>query len=160
MRGENKARWDQTYFLAVQEDVIARADFGVDAVLAVNGARDQIQIVLAVVAFTWGEECAVEIVAVVVDGAAAAVSSCEADAGGFELTNVRLREGILMSSDNNARVIQPQHENVMVAEVVVLIDPVFEREVGEDIVGLRNENGLSDRLIFLWSRSLRGIGIG
>lgn len=133
----------------MQQNVIACRDFGVDAVLAVDGPRDQIQIVLSVIALSWGKERAVQVVAVVVDGAASAVAPCEFDSSRLQLAHVRLVEGILVAPDDHTRIIQPQHENVMVAKVVVLVDPVLEGEVGEDIVGLRDEHRFANRLLVL-----------
>jgi hypothetical protein len=137
----------ETHFLAMQENVIARADYRVDAVLAINCSRQKIQIVLAVVAIAGREECTIEIVAVVIDGATAAVASGELNAGRFELTDVRFGEGILMATNDDARIVQPQHQNVVIAEIVVLVDPVLEGEVRENVIRLRNENRFSNRLI-------------
>lgn len=137
----------------MQQNVIALGDFRVDSVLAVDGSCDEVQVVLAVVAFAGREEAAVQVVTVVIDGAAAAVSPCKLNASGCELTHIRLVERILMTANHHARVVQPQHENVMIAEVIVLVDPILESEVGEDVIGLTNEDRLADRLALLCCRS-------
>lgn len=113
------------YFLAMKQNVIAWRDFRVDAVLAVDGPRYEIEIVLAVVAFARREERAVEVVAVVENRPAAAVPPRQLNARRLQLTHVGLAERILVAPDDHARIVQPQHENVMVAKVVVLVNPIF-----------------------------------
>lgn len=120
----------------MQCDIVARRDLRVDAIFAINRPGEQAQVVLSIVAFAWREECAVEIVAIVKDGAAATIPSRELNAGRLQLTHIRLSEWILMSSDHHARIVDPQHENVMTSKVIVLVDPIFECEIGEDVVGL------------------------
>lgn len=135
-------------FFAVQENIVARRDFSVNSIFSIDRSRDQIQVVLAVVAFAGREEGAIKIVAIVINGPAAAVSPRQLNASVLKLSNVCFVERILMSPDNHARVVQPQHENVMISKVVVFINPIFESKVRENIVGLRDKNRLADGIIF------------
>lgn len=109
-RGPHKSMYvNETHFLSMQCDIVARRDLRVDAVFAINRPSEQAQVVLSIVAFAWREECAVEIVAIVKDGAAAAIPPREFNAGRLQLTHIRLSEWILMSSDHHAWIVDPQH---------------------------------------------------
>lgn len=54
-----------------------------------------------------------------------------------------------MAAYDHARVVDPQHENVMLFKVVVAIDPVLQRQIREHVVALRYEDRLLDRR-FRW----------
>lgn len=70
------AKWNCVYLFALQQNVIAWRDFSIDSVLSVYCSRDQVQIVFAVIALTWCEEGAVEVVSIVINGSSAAISPC------------------------------------------------------------------------------------
>lgn len=124
----------KTHFLSMQSDVVAWRDLRIDAIFPVNRSGEQAQVVLSIVAFAWRKECAIEIVAIVKHRSTAAVASRKLNTGRFQLTHVRLVEWILMTTDDDARIVDPKHENVMIAKVIVLVDPVFECEIGEDVI--------------------------
>lgn len=118
----------------MQQDVIARRDFRINSIFSVDGPRYQAEVVLSVVSFARCEERAIEIIAIVIDGPAAAVSPGEGDSSGLQLADVAFAERVLVASDHDARIVQPQHHDMVVAEVVVLVDPVLESEVREDVI--------------------------
>ena len=60
-----------------------------------------------------GEEGAVEVAQVVIDGSAAAVATGEVDGVASEEGNVGLEPGILVAADNNAGGVAPQQEEVL-----------------------------------------------
>lgn len=81
-----------------------------------------------------------------VDRAATAVASGQDDALARQLAHVgHLREGILVAAHDHARVVDPQHEDVVLGKVVVAVDPVLQRQIREHVVALRDEDGLLDR---------------
>lgn len=45
-----------------------------------------------------------------------------------------------MPADDDAGVVSPKQQQVAVVEVVVSVDPVFQGQIGEDVVGLRDED--------------------
>lgn len=138
----------------MQQNVVARRDLRINPVFSVDGSSYQAQIVLSVVSLARREERAIEIIAIVIDGAAAAVSACECNSSALQLTDVALAERVLMASDHDARIVQPQHHDMVVAEVVVLVDPVLESEVREDVVRLADKHGLSDGVFVVEFRRL------
>ena len=139
----------------MQQNVIARWYFSIDAIFSIDRPGYQIEIVLSVISFTRGKEGAIEIIAIMIDGAATAVSPCKFNASCCQLTNVAFTKRILMTSNDDAGIVQPQHQHVMISKVVVLIDPIFECQVCEDIVGLRDEDWFPNRLTFLSTLSSR-----
>lgn len=134
----------RTYFFSMQQNIIARRDLRVNSVLSVDGSRYQAEVVLSVVSLARRKECAIEIIAIVINGPAAAVSAGEGDSFALQLTNVAFTERVLVASDHDARIVQPQHHDMVIAEVVVLVDPVLESEVREDVIRLADEHGLAD----------------
>lgn len=130
------------HLFAEQRDVVAFRNLRRNAVLAEQSPRDDVQIVLAIVALARRKERAVQVAAIVVDGAAAAVASRQRHAGTAQLRHVRLAERILVATDDDARIVGPQHQHVMGAQIVVLVDPVLQCQIGENVVRLRDEHRL------------------
>lgn len=62
-----------------------------------------------------------------VDGAAATVASGQFDAGFLQFRYIRLQEWILMASDHNARIVWPEHQHMMIGEIEIAIEPIFQR---------------------------------
>lgn len=113
------------YLLAAQQDVITVGDVRLDAPLAEQGARYQIQIVPPVIAFARRKERAVQISRIVVHRSAATVSARNRDALVHQPTDIGLGKRILVAPDHDARVVDPQHQDVVFREIVVPVDPVL-----------------------------------
>ena len=80
-----------------------------------------------------------------VDGAAAAVATSQRDAVVLDRGYVALLPGILMTANYHAGLVAPEQQHVVLAEVVVAIEPVLESEVRVNVGRLRDE----DRLLYL-----------
>uniref|UniRef100_A0A8D8QKA6 Uncharacterized protein n=1 Tax=Cacopsylla melanoneura TaxID=428564 RepID=A0A8D8QKA6_9HEMI len=62
-----------------------------------------------------------------------------------------------MAANHHTRVVSPQQHNVMISEVKVLVQPILQRQIGEDVAGLGDE----DRLLnFGLIHVNRGAGLG
>ena len=98
---------------------------------------DYLQVPLAVVIAFAREESAVEVSAVVVDGAAAAASARHADAGAPRPLHVALRPRVLVPSDHHTRAVRPQQQGAVVLRSS-RVQPILERQVGVDVAGRRH----------------------
>lgn len=133
------------YLLAQQRDIVPLRDLRIDAILSEQCPRDDVQIVAPIVPLTGRKEGAIQIATIVIDRSTARVPASQRNARPAQLRYVRLAKRILMATDHDARIVGPQHQHMMVLHIVVIVDPVFQRQIGEHIVRLRYEHRLLDR---------------
>lgn len=119
-------------------------DGRVDSELSKESPHDQIQIILSVVVLFGREERQIKIASVVEDGSSSAVTTSQGNSRLRQVRQISFDPSVLMSADDDTRLVAPQQQNVLVCKVEILIEPIFQREVREYVGGLRDENGLDD----------------
>lgn len=131
-------------------NIISIVYLRLDSPFPKKGPSDNIQIVLAIVALAGREEGAIKIAPIVIDSPTATIATGQSDATIDQVGDIRFGERILMTSNNNARIVGPQQEHMMIDKVEVLVEPILQCQVGEDIMRLRDEHrflniSISDR---------------
>lgn len=81
-----------------------------------------------------------------VDRTPATVPPRQHDALALQLADVgHLCEWVLVPANDYTRVVDPQHQYVVLVKVVVAVDPVLQRQIREHVMALRDEDGLFDK---------------
>lgn len=52
-----------------------------------------------------------------------------------------------MASDDNAGIVFPQEQNMVVGEIVISVEPILQSQVGVNVRGLGNEDGFFNILL-------------
>lgn len=81
-----------------------------------------------------------------INGTSSAIAPGQGNAALLDRWHIALNPGILMAPDDNAWVVFPEQQNMVLAKIVVAIEPVFQCQVGVDIPGLGYEDRLLDIL--------------
>lgn len=126
---------------SVKDKIVSWRNFRVNVELPAEGIADDRKVGLSVVCVPRSEEGEVEVAEVVVDCTTTAVSSGKNDVAFGQGADVRLFPRILVAPNHHARLVFPQEKHPVLGKVVVLVHPVLERQVGEDVVRLGNEDG-------------------
>jgi hypothetical protein len=118
--------------VSVQDNVIAFVDGDVERGRAAKGGADDVQVVAALVLRPVGEEGAVYVALVVVDGAAAAVAACQIDVAAPQVGHVGLGPGVLVATDDDAGVVAPEKEEGLIKKITTLLFAPFEQHLQGD----------------------------
>jgi hypothetical protein len=125
---------------SVQDEIVSGRNLRVNVELPAESIADDRKVCLSVVRIARSEEGEIEVAEVVVDGAATAVSSGQGDVALGQGANVGFLPRILVASDHHTGLVFPEEEHTVLGEVVLLVQPVLKRKVGEDVVRLGNED--------------------
>lgn len=96
------------HFLLVQEEIFFRVDVQIDLKVLTDRVTNKLEVLLSVVRSLAGEEADVQVVQVMVDRTAAAVSSGDRDVGQPALSELDLLPRILVSADHDAWCVAPE----------------------------------------------------
>lgn len=89
-----------------------------------------------------GEKRHVEVSLVVKNCPPSTVTSGQLDSifcDGGKFRDVGFKPRILMPADDNARVVLPQHQHMMIGKIEIAIEPVFKGQIRENVFGLRDK---------------------
>lgn len=142
----------------VDDQIFFLVDLGPKVPLLFQSVGQDFQILLPVVTGFWREKRDIQIAGIVVNGATSAITTCHFDIFPVEQFSIGFDPGILMAADDHARIVPPEQHDVVVGEVEILVHPVFESEIGEDVPRLRYEHGLGQTI--LAAGGSRGAQIG
>lgn len=129
---------------SIIHNVFSGVDFRLNIPLSFQSSRDDLQIVSSVISLPGGEKGHIEIPRIMIHSTSTTVTSCYLNTFIIQDTEVSFLPGILMTSNHHTRVVPPQKHHMMVGEIKVLIQPVLQGEVGEDIARLGDEYGFLD----------------
>ena len=97
----------------IQHNILPLVHTDVQRGESMDRPADHVQIPPPLVVALLGEEGAVNVALVVVDGAAAAVATREVNVVAAEVRDVGLGPGVLVATDHHARVVAPQKEEML-----------------------------------------------
>ena len=99
--------------LVVQDNVLSFVHIDVQGREPLDGRAENVQVPPAMVVGLLGEEGAVEISQIVVNGSSPAISSGQVDAVVAQEGHVGLGPGILVPTNHNTRVVSPQEKQML-----------------------------------------------
>ena len=67
------------------------------------------------------------------------VSPCESNLILFSMIDVNFSPDILMAANDDGWVISPEQKQLLMREIAVAVQPIFECQVSVDVCGLGNE---------------------
>lgn len=124
---------------SLDDDVAVLVDHALQAPFSEQRPRDDLQIVLAIVSLSRCEEGQVEVAVVMVNGTAAAVPPRQSHPSLLGRLDVALLPRVLVPAVHHAGIVSPEQQHMAIGEVVVTVEPVLQRQIGEHIRGLRYE---------------------
>lgn len=142
--------------LSLNNDILSFVNDSFKAPLPKQGPGYNIEIVTAVISLFGREKREVQVAIVMINRASATISSGQFNAMVIKSRQVGLDPGVLVSANDHAGIVSPEQQNMMIGKVVVPVKPVLEREVGEDVPRLGDENGFLDGALGDVLNSVRG----
>lgn len=106
-------------------NVVALIYLCLDGPFAEQGPGHNVQVVLAIVALSGREKGAVEVPKIMVHRSTATIAACKCYAAFHQLRNISLGEGILVATNDYARVVGPQQQHMVAAEIKVFVQPIL-----------------------------------